>query len=78
MLNDLNFVFVNTGDDMTNLGMATDILHLAHRNRTTDPHYFKIFIRSYDINYYHELCDMAAYYNNTNPEWGENVVVFGC
>jgi len=78
VLNDLNFVFVNTGDDMTNLGMATDILHLAHRNRTTDPHYFKIFIRSYDIKYYHELCDMAAYYNNTNPEWGENVVVFGC
>jgi hypothetical protein len=69
---------VNTGDDMKNLGMATDILHLAHRNRTTDPHLFKIFIRSYDIKYYHELCDMAAYYNNTNPEWGENVVVFGC
>ena len=78
VLNDLNFVFVNTGDDMTNLGMATDILHLAHRNRTTDPHLFKIFIRSYDMKYYHELCDMAAYYNNTNPEWGENVVVFGC
>ena len=78
VLNDLNFVFVNTGDDMKNLSMATDILHLAHRNRTTDPHYFKIFIRSYDIKYYHELCDMASYYNNTNPEWGENVVVFGC
>lgn len=78
VLNDLNFVFVNTGDDMTNLGMATDILHLAHRNRTTDPHFFKIFIRSYDVKYYNELCDMAAYYNNTNPEWGENVVVFGC
>ena len=78
VLNDLNFVFVNTGDDMKNLGMATDILHLAHRNRTTDPHFFKIFIRSYDVKYYNELCDMAAYYNNTNPEWGENVVVFGC
>lgn len=78
VLNDLNFVFVNTGDDMTNLSMATDILHLAHRNRTTDPHFFKIFIRSYDVKYYNELCDMAAYYNNTNPEWGENVVVFGC
>ena len=78
VLDDLNFVFVNTGDDMTNLGMATDILHLAHRNRTTDPHLFKIFIRSYDVKYYNELCDMAAYYNNTNPEWGENVVVFGC
>ena len=78
VLNDLNFVFVNTGDDMTNLSMATDILHLAHRNRTTDPHLFKIFIRSYDVKYYNELCDMAAYYNNTNPEWGENVVVFGC
>ncbi len=78
VLNELNFVFINTGDDMSNLSMATDILHLAHRNRTTDPHLFKIFIRSYDIKYYHELCDMASYYNNTNPDWGENVVVYGC
>lgn len=78
VLNDLNFVFVNTGDDMTNLSMATDILHLAHRNRTTDPHFFKIFIRSYDLKYYHELCDMASYYNIANSDWGENVVVYGC
>ena len=78
VVNELNFVFVNTGDDMANLSMATDILHLAHRKRRADPHYFKIFIRSYELQYYHELCDMANYYNNTNPEWGQNIVVFGC
>ncbi len=77
IINDVNYVVVNQGNDAENLHFTTEMIQFVYSKRTANMQNFKMFVRSYEIEYYKELSDIAAYYNITNPQWGEKIVVFG-